>query len=400
MAQQGHFQSLSEKEQIADIHARLVEFGFDNGHSAEDVDKAVTSGFTEPAYPTLVTLLCNQLSALYGLEETVTVMQSPAHLENFLFELSSLLTELDCTDHLLTTGDLNDRFKEKLPRIRLLHFLLAHMKPARLTALKRLREEENAQRSKRQTEAEALYSILSSLKIQPTESSTVDTVFASIEKETQKHLTSLRRRPEPLLKSTFSEKQWKLVENVAKQLNEEFAIRVDLVMKRLDVTVESFLWSDRVQKLEKQIMGVYKPGYARLQRPGKVHVEDLIGATSDHLLLYKASSAHDRKERAKEITGYTLKEVPSDRGGRTGELVGLPNESFHEQRGGRGGGGYRGGGGRRGGGHGGGGGGGGRQFRNQAAHHVETQVKQQWSSHGEDGGGHRGGRGGGGGGHR
>lgn len=36
----------------------------------------------------------------------------------------------------------------------------------------------------------------------------------------------------------------------------------------------------------------------------------------DHLLLYKASSAHDRKERAKEITGYTLKEAPSDRGGK------------------------------------------------------------------------------------
>lgn len=60
--------------------------------------------------------------------------------------------------------------------------------------------------------------------------------------------------------------------------------------------------------------------------------------------------------------------------GRTGEMVSLSSETFHEQRGGRGGGGHRGGGGRGGGGHG-GGRGGGRQFRNQTEHHVESQVR-------------------------
>ena len=63
-------------------------------------------------------------------------------------------------------------------------------------------------------------------------------------------------------------------------MNVEFAKRADLLLKRLDVTVDSFMWSDRIKKMEPEIMEMYKPGRERLEYSPKVYVEDIMTASS------------------------------------------------------------------------------------------------------------------------
>jgi hypothetical protein len=359
-----HFDTLSEEKQTADLHSRLVTLGYDK-RTSEEFATDLSTGFDQGTFTDIVFWLCQQISVLYGLDETV---KSQNNVEHLLYELSALLTELDCTETALVTGDLMKRFEQKKVRIALLNFLLPHVKSARLIGYKRFREERDAKRSKQKNEGEALLSIMNMLEVESTDNTTVDTLFGTLNKESQKLLSSMARHLTPLFTSGLSEKQWQLVDTYAKELSADFQMRSDLVIQRLDVTVESFLWSDRVQKLEKRLMAVYKPGFARLRRPANLYVEDLLAATTELLAMYKASSVHIRKEVSNEITGYMLDQAPLDRGGRTSELVGFsPETSF-------------GGHGRRGGGWGrrhGGGGGYNRQHRNQQEHHVESQVKQE-----------------------
>ena len=51
----------------------------------------------------------------------------------------------------------------------------------------------------------------------------------------------------PLLKARLSERQWESVAFVNTALRQEYAIRRDMILKRLDVTIQSFKWSDKVK---------------------------------------------------------------------------------------------------------------------------------------------------------
>lgn len=51
----------------------------------------------------------------------------------------------------------------------------------------------------------------------------------------------------PLLKAKLSEKQWESVELINTALQQEYNIRRDMILKRLDVTIQSFKWSDKIK---------------------------------------------------------------------------------------------------------------------------------------------------------
>lgn len=57
---------------------------------------------------------------------------------------------------------------------------------------------------------------------------------------------------EPLLKANLSPKQWEKVLTLNTQLESEYNLRMEMLMKRLDVTIQSFLWCDK-NKVRKSI---------------------------------------------------------------------------------------------------------------------------------------------------
>ena len=51
----------------------------------------------------------------------------------------------------------------------------------------------------------------------------------------------------PLLKTRLSEKQWAHVLEVNDVLSDEYRVRREMLLKRLDVTIQSFKWSDKAK---------------------------------------------------------------------------------------------------------------------------------------------------------
>ena len=50
----------------------------------------------------------------------------------------------------------------------------------------------------------------------------------------------------PLLKSILSPSQWEVVEYTSHALRQDYEVRRQMLLQRLDVTIQSFTWSDRI----------------------------------------------------------------------------------------------------------------------------------------------------------
>jgi hypothetical protein len=48
----------------------------------------------------------------------------------------------------------------------------------------------------------------------------------------------------PLLKARLSDKQWEQIMKINDSLVREYTTRREMILKRLDVTVQSFMWSE------------------------------------------------------------------------------------------------------------------------------------------------------------
>ena len=152
-----------------------------------------------------------------------------------------------------------------------------------------------------------------------------------------------------------------------------------MLLKRFDVTVQSFTWSEKVKGKDAQLSELYMPSRHEMSLDSKVLVSDIVAARDDMLLLERTSSRGVRQYTQCDVNKTAMGSVP-DRGGRPHEsVIGMPGFSERVTGGrGRGGGGFRGC--FRGGNRGGGGGRGGR-------------VQHGWGGGRGDHGG-RGGRGG------
>ena len=51
----------------------------------------------------------------------------------------------------------------------------------------------------------------------------------------------------PLLKARLSDKQWDNVKFINTALHQEYHCRREMLLKRLDVTIQSFKWSDKAK---------------------------------------------------------------------------------------------------------------------------------------------------------
>lgn len=71
-----------------------------------------------------------------------------------------------------------------------------------------------------------------------------------------------KEKPRPLLTASLSDNQWEKIEALNEKLVQEYRARILLLLKRLDVTIQSFTWSDRVKKMQVKVYSYKfkKPG--------------------------------------------------------------------------------------------------------------------------------------------
>uniref|UniRef100_A0A8C7MJD7 Family with sequence similarity 98 member B n=1 Tax=Oncorhynchus kisutch TaxID=8019 RepID=A0A8C7MJD7_ONCKI len=136
------------------------------------------------------------------------------------------------------------------------------------------------------------------------------------------------------------------LEQINTVLSSEYECRRRMLMKRLDVTVQSFGWSERAKAGGVTSLSV---SYAQ-QTSSSVGMAHLLAAREDICNVVKTSSGSSRENTACAVNKILMGRVP-DRGGRPSEIdAPLPEMPAWQKRqdggggwGGRGGGGWGGG---------------------------------------------------------
>lgn len=116
---------------------------------------------------------------------------------------------------------------------------------------------------------------------------------------------------------TFEE--WKKIEKLQNELDLEYDLRREMLLTRLDVTIQSFQWSDAAKTKSDTIAERYSTKRSELDRllfqSKATDIVELLAARDDLLHIEKTSSANVRKNTRTDIQKHIIGMVP-DRGGR------------------------------------------------------------------------------------
>ncbi|XP_053973018.1 protein FAM98B-like isoform X2 [Hylaeus volcanicus] len=317
---------------------------------------ALKQGPKSPQFTKFVAWLTNEIAILYEMDETVHPTMSPEDSSSFLLELNCFLKELGCVNESLMSGNANNRLGSEENRYILLDFLGAELKTSRLLEFRKHKTSNSMDVDVEESDtAKDLKDMLIALNFgKPPDDITVEKLFTRLEGK----LTEVLKKvpPElvgqPLITTEFTEREWKDLQLLQQELHDEYRMRRDMLLKRLDVTVQSFLWSDRVKCREAEINKQYEDTRKFLSAEPDITFADLLAARDDIALMEKTSNASVRKNTRSEINSVIIGTVP-DRGGRPYEQEPPPPEMPPWQKdrvqgpttsgGGRGGGGgYRG----------------------------------------------------------
>ncbi|VDN06647.1 unnamed protein product [Thelazia callipaeda] len=307
----------------ASVAEAIFSSGF-KGFPLEKWDEIHKAGIDDLRFCKLVEWLCNEISVLYGLDETVHAPTGPDDMEFFLLELSSLLSELECPVVSLTSGPVMKRFKPVENVSKLLNFLIGHMKCARLTALNRLQEKSQVHKT---DEVRLLENAMATVGMNELPANlTAENAILSLKDFAEKQLAKCKEKPQPLFTASLTNAQWKKIENLNEKLIHEYRARIMLLLKRLDVTIQSFTWSDRVRKMQDQVHELYRPRRDAIVAASDVEMHDLLSANRSLLIVDKVNSEKERKRTATRLNKVLMADRPGDRGGRPSELRPPPPE--------------------------------------------------------------------------
>ncbi|KAK7074807.1 Protein fam98a [Halocaridina rubra] len=331
------------------------------------------------AYASLVSWVTAELQTLENLEEMVNPPSAnednSSYHASFLMELSSFLKELGCPHSQLTEGNVNQRLDSPDQRLLLLDYLLAELMAARMISAAKP-EQGMTVEMRESAHAKELKNMLIVLGFpKPPANITPQQLFAKVDQKvldvkSKAHPSLIGK---PLFTGVLSDKQWTLLNQMQEEMHKEYAMRRQMMIKRLDVTVQSFQWSDKAKMRENDLTKAFRTRRDQLTEEPNVSLGDMLAAREDLAVLEKTSSALVRKQTKTPLNKIIIGRVP-DRGGRANELEPPPPEmpswTQRQPDGGRGGGrgsgfssgnvqgGWNQGGGRGGGGYGGRGGGG------------------------------------------
>lgn len=360
------------------------------------LSEAVRDGTTSLEFVNLVSWLVAELKVFTpSLEENVH-RQSGDSPDGAAFkvEVAGVLRELRCPHGGLTRAG-GAGLENEPNRWLVLDYLLsevqaAHMLAAQTDSTEEILDRARNLRLKNQTPAESVENsfrtILRTLKLSdpPAHVGTMQ-IFQKLESKVREGITHVPGGlGKPLLTDHLALDQWQKLEEINEEFEAEYSVRRQMLLKRLDVTVQSFQWSDRAKNKDDDVARLFREPRQLLGVTPNVRVADVLAARDSLIRICKTTSGSTQVSAA--IKRVLIKHNIPDRGGRPNETrpepeipswQQQPKDQRHHGGGGRGG---RGGGGGAGGGH-------------SHGHHGSNGAAGGASGYG-GGGGHRGGRGG------
>lgn len=326
----------------------------------DELTRALEGGIQSLEFRQLILWLTQELHALRKTDEVVSPDLND--ISEFAMELSGLLKELGCPYEQFVAGPLSNRFEGKENCLNLLDYLITELMATKMALKRRPAENSSYIIPKFETNtAKALEQLSQDLQLdKPPENVTARAFFDKINFKVEERIRQTKPAilGEPLLKTQLSDEQWKKLEDIYMDLDAEYNLRRQVLLTRLDVTVQSFQWSEKMRDKEKDISQKFQQKMQDLEQlkygGEETNIVALLAARNDLAIIEKTSSANVRKNTASKIQKHVIGRVP-DRGGRAHEHAPPPPEmpSWQTQRASGSGGGHGG----RGGGRGGGGGG-------------------------------------------
>ncbi|XP_078287219.1 protein FAM98A-like isoform X2 [Rhinoraja longicauda] len=293
---------------------------------------ALAQGLEEGASSQHFTAACawlvSELNQVTLLEERITPTTGAADAETFQLEVSGLLSELHCPYPSLTTGSPTSRLHDTQPCLQLLQFLGSELQAARLLwsrrhALGQHRAPEDAGSNHGDVQARGeLQALCQAVGMaEPPPGISTAQLFTNLEDKIRETMAGL---PEgavgrPLLSKSLEPAQWEHLELIQQAMCVEYECRRQMLISRLDVTVQSFHWSERAQHHGAAMAELYKPLRASLCCKTGMTLAHLLSAREDLSDITRTTSRGLREKTTCAINKVLMGPVP-DRGGRPGEL--------------------------------------------------------------------------------
>ncbi|CAH1261738.1 FAM98A [Branchiostoma lanceolatum] len=324
-----------------DILDALDDLGYEDAFDETVLAKAVEGGSQSPVFTKLCAWITGELKGLCDLEECVHPTQSPDDTEGFEMEMSSFLSEFGCPHAGVSSGDSAQRFRTKENCLVLLDYLLTELQAAQMTHANHPRPPSTptgqAPASLHSGELKAICITLGMSR--PPPNITTFQFFTGVEKKLREFLSKVPQDHigKPLMKRAMAPGQWAQLDIINRKLSEEYRIRREMLLKRLDVTIQSFNWSNKTKGKEDAVAQAFRPKRQGLSTQTNVILADLLSAREDIARMQKTTYGATRHNCA--INKVLMGRVP-DRGGRAWERAPPPKEmpAFKKREdGGRGG---------------------------------------------------------------
>ncbi|XP_032821125.1 protein FAM98A-like [Petromyzon marinus] len=298
----------------------------------QDVCQLADGGPASPDFTQLCAWLTNQLRAVSPLEESLTPTSDPEEAETFQLEVSGLMAELCCPYPALTTGDATKRLSSAQPCLQLLLFLATELQAARVLRARQASQQAPPAQGELSVELGAICCCLE-LGEQPVADDSA-CIFTPIQDKVVQVLGKLpgATMEKPLLQAELSPPQWERLENINQVMLSEYELRRKMLLKRLDVTVQSFGWSEKAQTHVDSVARAYVPKRAALSPRPSVSLAHVLAARADLSRIVKTTGGDVRAHTACSINKVLMGRVP-DRGGRPREMgPPAPDMPFWQKR--------------------------------------------------------------------
>ncbi|XP_061897431.1 protein FAM98B isoform X1 [Entelurus aequoreus] len=296
-----------------DILDSLEQLGYEGPVKGEaDLLLAAKGGLTSAEYVDLCRWLVSRLKSMCDLEGSIT--SGPDDVTS----MSGLLKELCCPYDMcsLVKGNAEDHLK-------ILLFLSSELQAAQIASSRgNCLQGQNESLASRE-----LRTICETLTVSPLEGKNVAEVLSLIQNKVD---TLLKKCPngaveKPALKQSLSSEQWEKLHDMNTVLSSEYECRRRMLIKRLDVTIQSFGWSDRAKVKVDSMARAYQPKRHNLRAESTVDATTLLAAREDVCNIVKTSSGVNREKTACAVNKIQMGRVP-DRGGRPSEIQAPPPE--------------------------------------------------------------------------
>ncbi|XP_043536920.1 protein FAM98A-like isoform X1 [Chiloscyllium plagiosum] len=299
--------------------------------------QAASEGPCSLHFTALCSWLASELKSISPLEECITPTTGPEDSETFQLEASGLVNELRCPYPSLTAGDVTSRLNNTESCLQLLLFLGSELLAARILHARKPLAQCQVPRDAGDGDDNEILKELQPLcqtlgMAEPTRDTPVPQLFRDLETKLRDVSAGL---PEggvgkALLSKSLGPEQWENLKEIHQALSVEYVCRRQMLVTRLDVTVQSFHWAEGAQQHGAVMRQLYQPLREALSARSSITLAHLLSAREDLSVITKTTSKSSRERTACPVNKVLMGPVP-DRGGRPGEIE-APMPTWEDRR--------------------------------------------------------------------